>query len=298
MANKSASVLARLKNISKSKGISLQQLLNLFCQEELIRRISTSDYKENLILKGGYLLYSISSFTTRPTIDADYLLENYSNDIESIESLIMDIISRKDHNNFIEFSIRNFEEIGGTRDYPGVRVNLMGKIGKTKTPFSVDFGVGDVIVPSSVERELPVILEDFAKPRILTYSLESTVAEKLDAIIYLMEATSRMKDFYDIYYLASNFNFEGQKLQDAIFKTLTNRLTPHDDKSITAINRLKDSQQIQIRWKSFCKKVLHYDLDFNYVVEIIVDFTYLPYKSMREGRETIENWSYENVKYF
>jgi hypothetical protein len=93
MGNIEASVLARLKNKSKEQGISLQQLLNLFCQEEFIRRLSISNYKEKLILKGGYLLYSISGFTTRPTVDADYLLKSYPNNLEAVEKLVLEIIS-------------------------------------------------------------------------------------------------------------------------------------------------------------------------------------------------------------
>ena len=79
MKNMEVSVLAKLKNKSKKENISLQQLLNLFCQEEFIRRLSVSKYNKNLILKGGFLLYTISDFTTRATIDADYLLRNHSN---------------------------------------------------------------------------------------------------------------------------------------------------------------------------------------------------------------------------
>ena len=107
MGNISESVLAKLKNESKKKGVSLQQLLNLFCQEEFIRRLSKSSYKENLILKGGLLLYSISEFTTRPTVDADYLLKNYSNDIDNIEKLIYEVISINNKNEFIEIQIKN-----------------------------------------------------------------------------------------------------------------------------------------------------------------------------------------------
>lgn len=83
--NIGASVIARLKNKSKEQNIPLQQLLNLFCQEEFIRRLSESEYKDHFILKGGFLLYSLSDFTTRPTIDTDYLLKNHTNDIESLE---------------------------------------------------------------------------------------------------------------------------------------------------------------------------------------------------------------------
>lgn len=235
MTNIADSVLSRLKSNAKAQEISFQQLLNLFCQEEFIRRLSKSDYKNNLILKGGYLLYSISGFTARPTVDADYLLKNYSNNLNAIEKLIKEVISQPSTNNFIEFQIKGLEEISEAKEYHGIRAKLEGLIGRTKTPFSIDFGVGDIIIPSPVERTLPVLLKEFEEPKVLTYSLESTVAEKLDAIISLMEATGRMKDFYDIYYLAMTFDFDGRKLQEAIYETLTNRGTPYEKDSITTL---------------------------------------------------------------
>lgn len=297
MENIAASVLARLKNKAKAQVIPLQQLLNLFCQEEFIRRLSESDYRENLILKGGYLLYSISGFTTRPTMDADYLLKNYSNDLDAIENLVKKIISQPGKNDFIEFKIRDLEEISEAKEYHGIRVNLIGIIGKTKTPFSIDFGVGDIIVPSPVERMLPVLLPEFKEPEVLTYSLESTVAEKLDAIILLMEATGRMKDFYDIYYLATSFNFEGRKLQEAIYETLSNRGTPHEKDSIAVIARLADNVEIQKRWINFCKKVLKYELDIKVVIDTIIEFTLPPYQSIVIEEEFFKKWSYEDKKY-
>lgn len=239
MGNIEASVLARLKNKSKEQGIPLQQLLNLFCQEEFIRRLSGSNYKENLILKGGFLLYSISGFTTRPTVDADYLLKNYSNDIDAIEKLVREVMSSPSKNDFVEFE----------------------------------------------------------KPEVLTYSLESTVAEKLDAIITLMEATGRMKDFYDIYYLATTFDFEGRKLQEAIYETLSNRGTPYEKDSVIVIARLAKDNQIQKRWNNFCKKILKYELDFTDVVNIIINFTSPPYQSIIEEDEFFKNWSYKDRKY-
>jgi len=297
MENIAASVLTRLKNKAKAQVIPLQQLLNLFCQEEFIRRLSESSYRENLILKGGYLLYSISGFTTRPTVDADYLLKNYSNDLDAIEKLVKEIISQPSKNDFIEFQIRGLEEISEAKEYHGIRVNLIGIIGRTKTPFSIDFGVGDIIIPSSVERTLPVLLKEFEEPNVLTYSLESTVAEKLDAIILLMEATGRMKDFYDIYYLATTFNFEGRKLQEAIYETLSNRGTPHEKDSIAVIARLSDNVEIQKRWNNFCKKVLKYELDIRVVIDTIIDFALPPYQSIVSEEEYFENWSYKDKKY-
>ena len=212
MADISASVLARLKNKSKKEGIPLQQLLTLFFQEEFIRRLSKSKYRDNLILKGGFLLYTISEFATRPTVDADYLLKNHSNNIESIKMLVEKVVSSSSNNDYIKFELKGLEVISEHKKYHGIRASLIGVIGKTKTPLSIDFGVGDVIVPSAVKRTLPVLLLDLEDPQVLTYSLESMVVEKLDAIISLMQATGRMKDFYDVYYLALHYDFEGRKL--------------------------------------------------------------------------------------
>ncbi|WP_352418884.1 nucleotidyl transferase AbiEii/AbiGii toxin family protein [Proteiniborus sp.] len=297
MADMAASILAKLKNKAKGEGIPLQQLLNLFCQEEFIRRLSESKYKENLILKGGFLLYSISGFTTRPTVDADYLLKNYSNDLDTIEILVEEIISLTSKNDFIKFEIKGLELISEIREYHGIRVNLIGIIGRTKTPFNIDFGVGDIIVPSPVERILPVLLPEFEKPKVLTYSLESTVAEKLDAIISLMEATGRMKDFYDIYYLATNFDFDGRKLQEAIYETLSNRGTPYEKDSITIITRLTKDVEMQKRWNNFCKKILRYELNFDHVVNTIIEFTSQPYNAMIKEDEFFKEWSSKYRKY-
>jgi len=295
--NISASILAKLKNKSKKQNIPLQQLLNLFCQEEFIRRLSKSNYRNNLILKGGYLLYSISGFTTRPTVDSDYLLENYPNDIDTIENLVNEIISFPGKNDFIKFEIRKLEKISELKKYSGIRVNLTGMIGRTITPFSIDFGVGDVIKPSPVKRTLPVLLPELEQPEILTYSLESTVAEKLDAIIYLMEITGRMKDFYDIYYLATTFNFIGRDLQEAIQITLTNRNRDFRNDSVVVIHRLVNNSAIQRRWGNFCKKILKYNLDFNCVVNLIIDFTLPPYESIMKDEKFFKTWISKKKQY-
>jgi predicted nucleotidyltransferase component of viral defense system len=297
VVNSSASVLARLKNKAKQKGIPFQQLLNLFCQEEFIRRLAQSNYSDKLILKGGFLLYSISGFETRPTVDADYLLKYYSNEISSIEKMVKSIIQEETINEFITIDIRNIEKISEIKEYHGLRVNLIGYIGKTRTPFSIDLGIGDVIIPSAVERTLPVLLDEFTEPTILTYSLESTVSEKFDAIVNLMETSGRMKDFYDIYYLASSFKFEGRKLQEAIYETLSQRGTPYEPDSVIVIQRLIDNNEIINRWKNFCNKILKYELDFRKVVELIVIFIEPPFQAIVNEDEFFGTWDYEKRQY-
>ena len=292
-----ASIIARLKNKAQKEGLQLQLLLNLICQEEILRRIGKSKFSDNLILKGGFLLYSLSGFKSRPTMDADYLLKNQPNDTENIKKIISEIISISDENDFVKFEIKRLEPIAEQREYNGIRVNMIGNIRNTKTPFSIDIGVGDIVIPPPSKMLLPVILDDFEKPNVFIYSLETTIAEKFDAIISRMELTSRMKDFFDIYYLSNTNDFDGRKLQEAIFETLQNRNTVYEKDSILKISNLVNDTDILLRWKLFCKKTLKVDLDFNEVILSIVNFIEIPYKAIVEEEEAFFVWNHEQKQY-
>lgn len=297
MTDVGASVIARLKVRAAKDGLQLQLLLNLFCQEEFLRRIQKSKYSSKLVLKGGFLLYSISGYASRPTIDADYLLKNQSNEISEIERMVTEIIGGPEVNSFIHLEIKSLEMIAEHREYNGVRANLLGLIKNTRTPFSVDFGIGDVVVPSPARRLLPVLLPGFEQPEVLTYSLESIIAEKFDAIISRMELTSRMKDFYDIYYLAVTCNFEGRHLQEAIFETLQNRGTSYEKDTLELVERLSQDKDMLVRWEAFCKKTLKITLSFEYVLGIVVGFLNPVYEAMLKEREFFSLWSKDNMKW-
>jgi predicted nucleotidyltransferase component of viral defense system len=223
MADKAQSILDKLKTKARSKGIDYQFLLQLFCQEEFLRKLSRSDYKQNFILKGGLFLYYISGFQSRPTMDIDFLLKNLSNSENSIFKIIENIISTNDEDSIVNFELLQLEPIAEHREYNGMRAKLIARIKNTRTPFVIDIGVGDIVVPKPEVKILPTQLDGFESPSIYVYSLESTIAEKFDAIISRLELTSRMKDYFDIYYLAVTYLFDGRKLQESIFETLQNR---------------------------------------------------------------------------
>lgn len=147
------------------------------------------------------------------------------------------------------------EEISPQRKYHGISVQIIGKIENVRVPFNIDMGIGDVIVPHAVERRIQTQLPDFEKPVIMTYSLESTIAEKFDAILQRFELTGRMKDFYDIYYLARTFDFDGARLQTAIARTLARRETPYDRDSFKRVVALAEDAKMQKRWKYFLKNI-------------------------------------------
>lgn len=272
MADISVSVLAKLKNKSKSIGISYQQGLQLFVQEEFLRKLSKSKYANHLVLKGGLFIYTLTNFESRATVDVDFLLRHYSNSMEDVKELVEEIICVSTGNDYITMTTKGYEEISPQRKYKGVSVQIIAQIKNVKVPFHVDIGVGDVIIPNSEERTISTQLPDFEPPIINTYSIESTIAEKFDAMLQRFELTSRMKDFYDIYYLSKKFDFDGLKLQTAIKETLNCRKTKYESSSFDRIILFYENEDIKKRWKSFLKVLKDDTLELEFVLKNIQVF--------------------------
>lgn len=291
MADKAASVLAKLKNKAKASGISYQQCLQLFVQEEFLRKLSKSGYEDNLILKGGLFIYTLTNFESRATIDVDFLLRAVSNSIDDVKALIIRILNTPTGNDYISMKAKEFEEISPQRKYHGISTQIIAQIKNVRVPFNVDIGVGDVIVPCAEERVINTQLPDFEAPVIKTYSLESTIAEKFDAILQRFELTGRMKDFYDIYYLARTFDFDGARLQTAIFETLQRRGTPYDKDSFKRIVTLTEDEDMQKRWKYFLKNIKDDTLEFSVVIDEIQKFLEPVFEAIVNEDEWQKEWT-------
>lgn len=249
--NLPASVLDRLRNQAKAEGITFQMALQLFFQEEFLRKLSVSPYADNLVLKGGMFIYTLTEFDSRPTRDIDFLMQRLSNDLGRIEQIMKEICNTPSDNDFIRFEVTGSERITPDKKYPGIRTRFLGRINNVKVPFSIDIGVDDVIIPDASRRKIPTRLPDFESPEIYTYSLESTIAEKLDAILQRMETTSRMKDFYDIYYLSGMFDFDGGLLHKALKTTLLHRGRTADPQAFEKILHFNESHFLNTQWKAF-----------------------------------------------
>ena len=288
MADIAASVLAKLRNKAKDSGISYQQCLQLFMQEEFLRKLSKSGYDDFLVLKGGLFIYTLTNFESRATIDVDFLLRGYSNSINNVKDLICKIIDTPTGNDYIDMTAKGFEEISPQRKYHGISTQIIGRIKNVRVPFNVDIGVGDVIVPKAEQRKINTQLPDFEAPVIKTYSLESTIAEKFDAILQRFELTGRMKDFYDIYYLSRTFDFEGAKLQSAVFETLQRRGTPYDRNSFKRVVALAEDEDMQKRWKYFLKNIKDNTLEFSVVITEIQTFLEPVFKAIVNEEEWLD----------
>ena len=292
MADIAASVLARLRNKAKAAGISYQQCLQLFMQEEFLRKLSKSGYEDALILKGGLFIYTLTNFESRATVDVDFLLRSVSNSLEEVQALVLKILAVPTGNDYIEMTAKGFEKISPQRKYHGISTQIIGKIKNVRVPFNVDIGVGDVIVPCAEERTIHTQLPDFEAPVIMTYSLESTIAEKFDAILQRFELTGRMKDFYDIYYLARAFDFDGARLQMAIARTLERRGTSYEKNSFKRIITLAEDVDMQKRWRYFLKNMKDDSLEFLEVIQEIQIFLEPVFEAIVNKDKWEKKWQY------
>lgn len=290
MADIAASVLAKLKNKAKASGISYQQCLQLYFQEEFLRKLEKSKYADNFVLKGGFFIYTLTNFESRVTVDVDFLMRGLNNDLAHMDTIIAEVLGVPTGNDFVTFKASKPEPIALERKYHGVSFQITGYIKNVRVPFNVDVGVGDVIIPYPEHRSIQTQLEEYEKPEILTYSLESTIAEKFDAILQRFELTGRMKDFYDIYYLSRMFDFDGRKLQTAIQETLQNRGTVYEKDSFDRIISLTDDADMQIKWRYFLKTLGNPEISFEVVISEIQTFLEPIWKCIVEKDDFMMLW--------
>lgn len=270
--DKAASVLARLRNRAQELEISYQQILLLYCQEEFMRRLELSVHADKLILKGGLFLYLVTSYGSRTTMDADFLLHHHDNSEESVRALLEDVLNAPSDNDFVTFSIRRISPIALQQHYHGMQAAMTAHIKNIKVPFFLDLGVGDIIVPGAQRRSFSPLLADLTPPSVLTYSVESTIAEKYDAIVQRQSQTSRMKDFFDIYYLSRTFSFDGATLRQALHDTLRYRGTRHDAEAWNAVQSLATDANMQKKWDLYIRELNTESLPFASVMQHILHF--------------------------
>ncbi|MDR0908236.1 MAG: nucleotidyl transferase AbiEii/AbiGii toxin family protein [Spirochaetaceae bacterium] len=291
MKDLGASLLAKLKNKSNGTSKDYQRTLLLFMQEEFLRRLSLSRYADNLILKGGLFIYTLSNFQSRTTVDTDFLAWHLDNQPSHMDSMVAEILSiPTDLSDVVFMEATPTKPIALEREYHGVRTQIIGHIKKARIVFDVDIGVGDVIVPEPEKLAIQPQLEEYGTPVVYTYSLESTIAEKFDAILQRFEFSSRMKDYFDIFYLAHTFDFEGNLLIKAVSETLRNRRTEYDGDSFDRIMRIADNNDVLVRWHSFRKKMNQTGLSLSDVFVVIEAFLRPVFETVVAGSEFSSRW--------
>ena len=224
--NLPASVRQRLLTLSERRKEPFDLVLVRYGIERLLYRLSRSPHAENFLLKGAMLFAIWSDGTHRPTRDVD-LLGFGPHDDETLKTIFTELCrleTEPDGLTFLPESVAA-APIREEAAYPGTRVTLEARLESARIRVQVDIGFGDVVTPAPEEITFPVLL-DFPAPHLRAYPIYTVVAEKLEASVRLGEANTRMKDFFDLWFLSRKFPFEGELLKNAITRTFARREMP------------------------------------------------------------------------
>jgi hypothetical protein len=274
--NVAQSVRQRLKNVADVQGRPFSEVLQWYAIERFIARLSRTPHAEDMLLKGAALMRAWEATPTRPTMDVDLAAIRVLSVDEVIAAICTCLLADvgPDGLDFDLDSVRG-EEIRVARRHPGVRVRCRGFLGTARVSLQVDVGFGDRVVPPPTMIEYPTILDERG-PRLLGYRPETVVAEKLEAIVDLGMATSRMKDYFDVWWLLTTRSFDGVELSSAIAATFENRETrvPNGVPEGLSARVATDDGKLR-QWAAFVKRMrLESDSPhFSEVVGIVREFS-------------------------
>lgn len=253
--NLPASVRERLMNIARTGGEDFQYVLTRYALERLLYRLSKSEHASHFVLKGALLFQFWTRTPHRATRDLDLLALGQPS-VAHFEEVFKDVCREAVEDDGLELLVRSIkgEQIKEEDEYQGIRIRGQAKLGNVRIPLQVDVGFGDAITPGPSEIQYPTLL-DFPAPKLLAYNRETVVAEKFQAMVYLGMTNSRMKDFFDVWSLARDFEFDGALLSQAIAATFKRRNTampaglPLALSDEFATDATKNTQ-----WKAFLRK--------------------------------------------
>lgn len=257
--NVAASVRQRLLNLAKEKDEDFNFVLGRFVAERLLFRLSVSEHADNFVLKGALLFLLWSDHLYRPTRDVD-LLGYGESSVEKLEDTFRNVCRAQVIEDGLFFDADSVQgaSIREDQEYDGVRITLTAFLGKARIPMQIDIGFGDAITPGVEAVEFPLMLTTPAlpAPKLNAYPRETVIAEKLEAMVALGMANSRMKDFYDLFTLAQNFPFDGTVLVRAVQNTFERRATPLPDIAPVALTAEFSGDAAKTsQWKNFFKRV-------------------------------------------
>ena len=269
------SVYSRLKNIALAKNRPTQEVLRYYAMERFLYRLSVSQHKRSFFLKGGLMLMVWDPTTHRATVDID-LLAKASNSIENISRILKEICSHPVLQDGIEFNSTDLilAESQIETEYTGLSARFSAHLHTAKLPLRIDIGFSDKIFPKPANVDYPALL-DFPSPELQGYTPETMIAEKLDAMVKLGLANSRMKDFYDIWTIVNQFQIKLEKIAPVIKDVFQNRKTVVREIPKAFSEAFYNMPKTLERWDAFLKGIGHDPVPLEKVIFEIRDF-FLP----------------------
>jgi predicted nucleotidyltransferase component of viral defense system len=261
-----------IKNLAKEKNINSQVLLRNYMMQRLLLKIANSDYKNNFILKGGMLVADLVGIESRSTVDMDLTMKSFSLNKDNITEVFTEIFSTKTEDG-IEFKLKQVDSIREEAEYNGVRLAILALMGKARIPLKIDLTTGDKLTPSEINYKYQLLFED-EKIEILSYNLETLLAEKLETIVSRSKTNTRMRDFYDVYILALEFKekINTELLAAALTETSKNRETYKATKNgKERLIEVFKSEIILDHWNRYRKKFKYAEeIEFSNLEEQII----------------------------
>ena len=255
MIRTSRQLKALVRNLSKGDSAKAQIIIRNYVMERFLERLSISQYRDNLILKGGTLVAAMVGLDNRSTFDVDATVKNLPLTEESARNFVEDIAGIE-LDDKMTFEIKNVAPIMDEADYPGIRVSLDTTLETMHTPLKIDFSTGDVITPREVSYSFKLLFED-RSISILAYNIETVLAEKLETLIVRGAANSRLRDFYDIFALeqSQSHNIDKTVLKAAFSNTSEKRRSAAVVADMDLIlDEVEGSPAMMALWESYQRK--------------------------------------------
>jgi predicted nucleotidyltransferase component of viral defense system len=272
MKNYAESIRAQLMKIANQEGVWFNHLITRYLHERLLYRLSQSQYTDNFCLKGGALFYALEGITARPTKDLDLLGRHVSNDPAHLQKIFLEILALDFQGDGVMFDGASIEttEIVKQGNYKGTRLTVVSRLGQIREKIQIDIGFGDRVIPFPIRMRYPTLL-DMPSPDILTYSVETVIAEKFHAMINLGELNSRMKDFYDIFRLLQSEKYDTGILSDAISETFKTRSSEIPTEHAVLLPEFGRDTNRQKQWEIFLMKSRLEPLNFTIIHMYIIN---------------------------
>ena len=266
------SIKGKIRSFAGKKNLKSQEVLQIYFFERFLERLSKSKYKNNFVIKGGFLISSLIGIENRTTMDVDTTIKGIALKEEKIKEIVQEIININVDDGII-FKIKDISYIREEDEYENFRVSLIANVGKTKNPIKLDLTTGDAITPREIEYTYPCIFskEDI---KIMAYPLETILAEKYETIIRRNITTTRMRDFYELYtlYKLKKDQIDYEILKEAIERTSNKRGSweiMKDYKEI--IEDIKEDSYLRFLWKVYLKENKYIgDLTFDKIVGVVI----------------------------
>jgi hypothetical protein len=292
------SIRDRLSNEADKRNVSYEFLAVRYGLERFLNRLSRSNYEDEFVLKGASLFLPWEGDFHRATRDIDFAGKDFSKveEIEEVVEEICEIEPEKEDGILFETDSIEGTKIREGQSYEGIRIKFDAKLGSHELRLQLDVGFGDAIEPPPERIEYPTLL-DFSAPELTSYRRETVISEKFQFIVEMGIGNSRLKDYYDIWYLSENFTFEGKNLQRAIKKTFDRRETEiPTDLPVGLSTEFSSDERARMNWKGLVNNFrLDYELPLVKAMTRIRNFLMPVLSSIKDDEEFQKNWTDQNL---